>query len=101
MDQNHDLTHDQPDQAAASAPPPAPRSGPKRRSSEEIAEDALLEAQRKADAAQQKLIKHRDERRAKLLEDLFTQHGVDAIEGDPSERRRISQLRQKLGLAPS
>lgn len=83
----------------AVAPDAAPAPARRRPSRRALTEDERLErALAQVETLQQRVVAKREERRSRLVEDLYALHGVSGEPDDLSEARRIAELRERLGL---
>lgn len=71
----------------------------KRASKRALTEEERLErALAQVETLQAKVTAKREERRSRLVEDLYPKHNIVESPGDLGEAKRISELRRALGL---
>lgn len=106
--EDNDLTTDEHDDEQeadfmpqeAAVPAAVPATAPRKRSSKRALteEERLERALAQVETLQQKVLAKREERRSRLVEDLYRKHNVVEGSGDLGEAKRIAELRRALGL---
>ncbi|GAA1604095.1 hypothetical protein [Leucobacter chromiireducens] len=86
--------------AQPAAPAAAPAAAPRKRASKRaLTEDERLErALAQVETLRARVTAKREERRSRLVEDLYRKHNIVEEPGDLGEAKRISELRRALGL---
>lgn len=83
--------------AAATPAAPVPSARKKRRSPRSV-EERLIAIEKQEGVLRAKVAERRDELRGGLIAELYEKYGVGEFSADPSEARRIQELRERLGL---
>ncbi|GAB2554381.1 hypothetical protein [Leucobacter ruminantium] len=85
--------------APAAVLPPAQPSTRRRTSKRALTEEERLErALAQVETLQARVTAKREERRSRLVEDLYRLHNIVESPGDLGEAKRIAELRRALGL---
>lgn len=68
-----------------------------KRTTKSVAEQ-LEDVERRARQLRAKLARRRDKDRVTLVGELYGKHGIEAIQGDLDESKRLTKLKEVLGL---
>ena len=93
-------------ETAAAAAPNAPLSTwsqPTKRRRPKTEKELYAEATERANSLKEKLLARRAKNRDRLIEDLYRELGIEAIDGDLDDAERLSELRSQLSerLSPA
>jgi hypothetical protein len=69
-----------------------------RRKTPKSDDQLLADTEKRIGLLRKKVLATRDKQRLELVDDLYVKYGVKAVANDMSERKRLTSLREKLGL---